>query len=275
MSSRLRPAPWSELHVLAGLWAAALAYLIPYLLIQPVADLLGARAGFRDSGDAFEKAARIAAYADLALARASAGNPLPEPPRLLGDPVAARVAWGMALLSSALFVTVALLAPRRPLREVLRAAGLHRLDLERLWLPVLCVAIAYPLTGLYAAAMSALDIGPLIPPPAPEGLEPVLRDPAALALFGLATVVAAPVSEEAVYRGLAFTGTLRWGFWPSAAFSSALFALSHRELATLLPFFAVGLLIAWLYSRSGSLWDAIAFHVLFNGLSFILLLARY
>ncbi|MCX7617300.1 CPBP family intramembrane glutamic endopeptidase [Tepidiforma sp.] len=275
MNGRLRPAPWSELHVLAGLWLAVLAYVIPFFLIQPVANLFGAQAGFRDAGDAFEKAARVASWADLALARAAAGNPLPEPPRLLGDPVAARVAWVMALVSSALFVAVALLAPRRPLREVLGAVGLDRFDAGRLWLPALCVAIAYPLTGLYAAAVRALGLGPLIPSPSPEGLEPVLRDPAALALYGLATVVAAPVSEEAVYRGLAFTGTLRWGFWPAAAFSSALFALSHRELATLLPFFAIGLVIAWLYARSGSLWDAVAFHVLFNGLSFILLLARY
>lgn len=273
-ADRLRPPPWDELHVLAGLWAAVAAYFIPFLLIQPVADLLGTGGGFRDVGDAFEKAARVASYADLALARAAAGNPIPEPPRLLGDPVAARVAWTMALLSSALFLIIALVAPRRPLRELARTVGLDRFDFDRLWLPALCVAILYPLTGLYAAAAEALGLTALVPGPSPAGIEPVLRDPAALTLYGLATVVAAPLSEEAIYRGLAFTGTLRWGLLPAASFSALLFALSHRDLATLVPSFAAGLVIAWLYYRSGCIWDAVAFHVLFNGLTFILLLAR-
>ena len=32
--------------------------------------------------------------------------------------------------------------------------------------------------------------------------------------------------------------------------------------------------MSWLYWRSGSLWDSIAFHALFNLLTFILLIAR-
>ncbi|GIW16330.1 MAG: hypothetical protein KatS3mg063_2183 [Tepidiforma sp.] len=273
-TDRLRPAPWNELSVLLGLWAAVAAYVVPLALIDPVARLLGAEAGFRDAGDAFEKASRVAAYADLALARAVAGNPIPGPPRLLADPVSVRVAWAMALVSSAFFLGALLLGARQRPRDLARVLGLDRFDAGRLWLPALCVAISYPLTGVYAAAVEALGIGPLIPVPSPATVEPVLRDPAALALYGLATVIAAPLSEEAVFRGLAFTGTLRWGFWPAAAFSAALFSLGHRDPATLLPFFAVGLVLAWLYWRAGSLWDAIAFHVLFNGLSFILLVAR-
>jgi membrane protease YdiL (CAAX protease family) len=271
-SSRLRPAPWHELHVLVGLWAAVAAFVVPFLLIQPIADLLGAQGGFRDVGDTFEKAARIAAHADEALARAIAGNPLPPPPQLLGDPVAARVAWILALVSSALFVVVAFLATRRAPREVARSLGLDRFDAGRLWLPMLAVAVAYPLTGLYAVAVEALGLDPLVP--APGGLEPVLRDPVVFTLYAVAVVIAAPISEEAIFRGLAFTGTLTWGFLPAAVFTAALFALSHRDLASVIPFFATGLIIAWLYWHSGCLWDAIAFHVLFNGLSLMLLVAR-
>lgn len=269
---RLQPAPWHELHVLAGLWAALLAYVIPYLLIDPLARLLGARGGFRDAGDTFDRAAALATYADRALARAVAGNPVPSPPLLLADPIAVRVAWLLALLSSALFIAIALSAPRRRPPEVVRAAGLHRFSPGDLWLPILAVAACYLFVSAYTAAVEALALEPLIPTPANPS--PVLRDPVALALYGIAAVIAAPLSEEAIYRGLAFTGTLTWGFLPAAAFSSALFALSHRDPGALVPFFVVGLVIAWLYWRSGSLWDAIAFHVLFNGLSFILLLAR-
>jgi membrane protease YdiL (CAAX protease family) len=274
-SPRLRPAPWNELHTLAGLWGALIAYLLPLALITPVAGLLGANGAFRDAGDAFERAATVVTYADHALARAAAGNPLPTPPRLLADPVAVRIAWLMALVSSALFIAVALAAPRRPIPAIARAVGLDRFDADRLWLPALCVAILYPLTGVFAAIVTRLGLPILAPSPDPATLSPILRDPAALALYGVATVVAAPLSEEAVYRGLAFTGTLRWGFLPAAFFSSLLFALSHRDLGTFVPSLAAGMTMAWLYYRSGCLWDAVAFHVLFNGLSLILLLARY
>ncbi len=268
----LQPAPWNELHVLAGLWAALLAYLVPYLLIDPLARLAGADGSFRDAGDTFDRAAAIAAHADLALARAIAGNPPPTPPALLADPIAVRVAWLLALLSSGLFILIALHAPRLRPTDVARALGLNRFTPGDLWLPILAVAACYLFVSAYTAAVEALALEPFIP--TPSSPSPVLRDPVALALYGVAAVIAAPLSEEAIYRGLAFTGTLAWGFLPAAAFSSALFALSHRDPGALLPFFIVGLVIAWLYWRSGSLWDAIAFHVLFNGLSFILLLAR-
>jgi membrane protease YdiL (CAAX protease family) len=76
------------------------------------------------------------------------------------------------------------------------------------------------------------------------------------------------------YRGFVFPGLSHWGFLPAALVSSTLFALSHVDAATLIPFTVAGMAMCWLFWRSGSIWDAIAFHVLFNLLSFILLLAR-
>jgi membrane protease YdiL (CAAX protease family) len=150
--------------------------------------------------------------------------------------------------------------------------GLGAPDVDSLWVPGLAVAAVYLGIGLYMQLVEALGIDILLTEPG--GLEVTVRDTWALALYGVTTVVAAPLGEEFFYRGLVFSGLARWGFVPAALVSSVLFALSHVDAATMIPFTVAGLTMCWLYWRSGSLWDAIAFHVLFNLLSFILLMAR-
>jgi membrane protease YdiL (CAAX protease family) len=264
--------PWGELNVVAGIWLGALAYIVPLLLIGPLAKAFGAEPHFSDVGDAFEKAGRVARYATELMAAAATNAPRPEPPRLLGDPVAARVAWVSGIISAALFSAVAVVATRQRLGVFIRRTGLDRFEFDRLWLPAGAVAVMYLLVGLYAQLMEAAGWDALIP--AGSSLDTTLRDPAALALYGITTIIFAPVGEELFYRGLAFSGLAAWGFFPAAFISSAMFAISHFDAGSLIPFTALGMVMAWLYWRSGSLWDAIAFHCLFNSLTFILLLAR-
>jgi membrane protease YdiL (CAAX protease family) len=76
------------------------------------------------------------------------------------------------------------------------------------------------------------------------------------------------------FRGLVFTGLLRWGFLPAAVASAGLFTLAHLDAGSIIPFFFVGMTMAWLYWSRGNLWDGIAFHVMFNTTSFLLLLTR-
>jgi membrane protease YdiL (CAAX protease family) len=272
MTAADRTWPWSERHVAAAIWLGIAAYAGPLLLIGATASALGAGREFTDVGDPFEKAAVLARYADVALARAAAGNAIPEPPRLLGDVVTARIAWSYAILSAALFASAAILASRQPPAAFIRATGLGRLDVDRMWLPGAAVAVLYLGAGLYARGVEAAGIDALVP--AGTRLDATLRDTPALALYGLTTVVAAPIGEELFYRGLVFGGLASWGFVPSALVSSVLFALSHLDPGSLIPFTLLGMTMAWLYWRSGSLWDAIAFHVLFNLLSFMLLIVR-
>ena len=264
--------PWSEWHVLAGIWLGIAAYVVPLLLIGATAKAMGAEDSFTDIGDPFEKAGAVAAYADERLARAIAGNALPEPPRMLGDIVTARIAWAYAIVSAGLFAGAAIVASRRGPAAFARSTGLDHFDVDGLWLPGAAVAALYLAVGLYTRAVEAGGIDVLLP--AATRLDATLRDMPALVLYGLTTVVAAPIGEELFYRGLVFGGLAAWGFVPAAVVSSALFALSHMDAGALIPFTVLGLAMAWLYWRSGSLWDAIAFHVLFNLLSFILLIAR-
>lgn len=82
-------------------------------------------------------------------------------------------------------------------------------------------------------------------------------------LFGGAVV--APLVEEIFFRGFVFAGLRgRWG-WPQAALASAgLFALAHLLSTLILPIFILGIIFAFLYQVSGSIWPAILMHMLTN-----------
>lgn len=82
-------------------------------------------------------------------------------------------------------------------------------------------------------------------------------------LFGLA-VVAAPLAEEFIFRGLVFGGLRRsLGLAASMAMSAALFAIVHPP-ASMAPVFVLGLGAAWLYERTRSLLAPVLMHAVYN-----------
>jgi hypothetical protein len=96
-------------------------------------------------------------------------------------------------------------------------------------------------------------------------------------LVVLAVVVLAPVAEEIFFRGVVFNAWLREGGRRYAYIgSAALFAVIHVSLISLLPIFLLGLALAWIYERTGSLLAPIAMHATVNGISVALaLLVRF
>jgi membrane protease YdiL (CAAX protease family) len=94
-----------------------------------------------------------------------------------------------------------------------------------------------------------------------------------LPLVGIATVLVAPLAEETFFRGFMFTGLRRYGFFWAALASGLLFSAAHLNLGGLIPLALVGMLFAWSYSRSGSLWTSIYAHLTFNLVSFVALTA--
>jgi len=94
------------------------------------------------------------------------------------------------------------------------------------------------------------------------------RTTAGIVLFVILAVVLAPFFEEIFFRGFLFRGfSSSWGWVAGACASAAVFAIAHLQLDVFVPLFALGLALAWVYKRTGSLWTSIAFHALFNGLS--------
>lgn len=89
----------------------------------------------------------------------------------------------------------------------------------------------------------------------------------------LAQAVIAPFAEELCFRGLLYT-RLRSGMPKLLAciFSSLVFGLVHGTAIWFFYAFLLGLVMAWLFQRTGSLWASILFHMAFNGIIFLLVL---
>ena len=89
-----------------------------------------------------------------------------------------------------------------------------------------------------------------------------------LVLFVVLAVVMAPLFEEVFFRGFLFRGFANsWGWGWGAVASAAIFGLAHLQLDVFVPLFALGIGLAWVYHRTGSLWTSISLHALFNGIS--------
>jgi len=99
-----------------------------------------------------------------------------------------------------------------------------------------------------------------------------LNRDALLPLIGISLVFTAPFSEELLFRGFLFAGLRRYlPFWLAAIIPGALFSAAHFQVGLFIPFFAIGVLFAYVYEKTNSLYTAIMTHLLFNLLSFVLL----
>ncbi len=91
---------------------------------------------------------------------------------------------------------------------------------------------------------------------------------AQFALLVLLGGLIAPFSEELLFRGLLFTWLRRWGFVLAALVSSAVFGVVHGFNVVLPAAVVLGLLTAFLYEKSGSIWPAVVAHATNNTLIF-------
>ncbi|MDA1002452.1 MAG: type II CAAX endopeptidase family protein [Chloroflexi bacterium] len=109
------------------------------------------------------------------------------------------------------------------------------------------------------------------------GNELPVGDGASLAtwiLLGVAVVVVAPIAEELFFRGLIFRALAGRMRVPAAyVLSGVVFAAFHLNLSVVVPFSAIGLVFAWAFWNSGSLWTTMVAHAVVNGLSFTIAVA--
>jgi uncharacterized protein len=85
--------------------------------------------------------------------------------------------------------------------------------------------------------------------------------------FIIVGVIVAPVVEELFFRGFLFQGfRQRYGWVSGALLSSAIFAVAHLDPVALIPTFILGVLLAYMYHRTDSVWIPILLHVLVNGM---------
>ncbi|HTJ27390.1 MAG TPA: type II CAAX endopeptidase family protein [Candidatus Limnocylindria bacterium] len=98
------------------------------------------------------------------------------------------------------------------------------------------------------------------------------HDPSVIAGFAALAIVIAPFCEEFVFRGFVFNAIHRYApLGVAMALSGALFALAHADLTAFLPLCGGGIVLAWVYARSGSLVSSMIAHGTFNAVQVMLI----
>jgi membrane protease YdiL (CAAX protease family) len=151
------------------------------------------------------------------------------------------------------------------------ALGLQPFDKRLWWLPAATAGGALVGIIVYGAVLQL--IGADAATPQQDDLEPIFQSRVLLPLTGIAVLIMAPLAEEIFFRGFIFGGLVRPLGVPAAlAVSGLIFGVFHitdvASLGVVLPFSLIGVLFAWLYYRSGSIWPSMAAHFLFNVVGF-------
>ena len=218
---------------------------------------------------AFQAAGAILAL--LALNRAAPGAETP--------PLSAGAALGM-FFPLAIAAALAFRRARRSGVPARRIFGAKRPAKEIFFgasAGLLMMPVAAFLTYLTLCAAASAGL----PPPPPQRLTLMLAHSGttllAKAIAAAAITLAAPAAEELLNRW-AITGWLA-GRFPAplaAAISALFFAALHLNVASAFGLFALGMVFAALYLRSGSLLGPIAAHIAFNlaNLAFMLATAN-
>ena len=83
----------------------------------------------------------------------------------------------------------------------------------------------------------------------------------------------APLSEEIVLRGAILKELLKsekLSTWTAIAISALLFALVHMNPAQMPHAFLIGLLLGWMYYRTGSILPGVAYHWANNSVAYVM-----
>lgn len=148
------------------------------------------------------------------------------------------------------------------------AVGLRRFELRWIGAAVGWALVARVLAGLWAAVVQRA--GASAPGPGIDVSKIMPAGTLGVVFIALLTVVAAPVIEEMIFRGVVFSAfSERFGSGWGALVSAAVFASLHPDLYAAVPIFVLALVLAELFRRSRSLWVPIAAHLVFNGVGLL------
>jgi membrane protease YdiL (CAAX protease family) len=130
----------------------------------------------------------------------------------------------------------------------------------------------FAVLGIYYAGAIAFSAIVLQPKQEDIGKELGVCNPGlGIAIFAvLSIIVLAPVAEEIFFRGFFFAGLRnRWSLWPSALLSGAIFGLVHAPTGptAAIPLAGLGVGLAWLYNKTGSIVPCMLAHFLNNAIA--------
>lgn len=139
-----------------------------------------------------------------------------------------------------------------------------------MFLPVIWIA-----TLLWSNVLSGLEAAGVIEEFAPQELVTLFQsggDEVAIVILVLMAIIVAPLIEEIVFRGCIYRFLKsQTSLLGAQIISGMVFASLHANVLSFVPLVIVGILLAHIYEKTGSLTVAIWFHAFFNTFSLMML----
>lgn len=171
--------------------------------------------------------------------------------------------WQTAIEGAAAFITIPVmivLFHRDRVRE--RVSGILPNKKAPVWkygaVLVMSVSMCWGLNNLIAiSGVSALSSS------YEETMEVLYTPPLLIQIICLGVLI--PVCEELVFRGLMFKRLrARGGYMQAAIYSSVVFSILHVNLVQMIYSFVLGMMLAYIYEKYGSIKAPAAAHVVMN-----------
>jgi uncharacterized protein len=132
------------------------------------------------------------------------------------------------------------------------------------------IAISLGLLVVLLAVAAALE--PIFGAGEEQGLDPTGWDPdraPAFVLNFVVTAIVAPIVEELMFRGIGFFLLEQFGQLAAIVVTAIAFALTHGIVEGLPVFFIIGAGLAFMRSRTKSIYPPVLMHAGFNGIGVI------
>jgi hypothetical protein len=144
--------------------------------------------------------------------------------------------------------------------------GFRKFDVKKgLLLAIAIVGIGIAISYGYGALLQRLGYDTSADPSYPFNVNGI-----GITFLAIIAVLVAPIAEETFFRGFMFAGIRkRIGFAWAAIISAAIFAIAHLSTESLVPIFLLGLMLAWLYHKTKSIWPCIIVHAAYNSIGVI------
>ncbi len=150
-----------------------------------------------------------------------------------------------------------------------RALGFRSFNVRKSLILTAVVVLVGLLVGfLWDMLLTSLGVDP------PSAVPPELTQTGlGFAIVAVLAVVVAPVAEETFFRGFILSGIgKRFGYAWGIVVSALLFSIAHMQLGAFLPIFILGILLAWLYVKTGSIWPCILTHFAYNSIAMLFMI---
>lgn len=168
--------------------------------------------------------------------------------------------WGIVLVQFLAFFAPPLLFARRLGFDVERTFLLGRVSLPRIAAALLAgIGTSVLATWVYGQVKQILG-----PSPLEESLYGLNRDPGTIFPLALVAIVAAPLTEEWLFRGFLLRCFIPWGKGAALWVPALYFALFHYDLRLFPSLLVTGLIFGLATLRSGRLLTALLAHVAHN-----------